>query len=76
MFHKLSLAVALLVATPAAAKDVTITLTEAEQKTYLSLIDAALKCGGLNNLGAVNQFIAKLQAAQMQEPPKAPEPKK
>lgn len=60
--------VALLVASPALAKDVTITLTDAEQKTYLTLLDAALKCGGLNSIQAVNQFIAKLQAATMPAP--------
>lgn len=55
---------ALLVTTPVYAKDVTITLTDAEQKVYLALLDAALKCGGLNNYQAVSQFLAKLQGAK------------
>lgn len=75
MFRKLSLAVALLVATPAAANDVTLTFTDQEQEIYIKLIDAALKCGGVNSLSAANQLLAKLQAARMPAPPKV-EPKK
>lgn len=62
--------IALLIATPAYAKDVTITLTDQEQQVYRALLDAALKCGGLGSINAVNQFLAKLQAAAM---PPAPE---
>lgn len=65
--------IALLLATPAAAKDITITLNDSEQKVFLSLLDAALKAGGINTLQAVNQFLAKYQAAMM---PPVEQPKK
>jgi hypothetical protein len=55
--------IALLLATPAAAKDVTITLNDNEQNVFLALLDAALKTGGLSNLQAVVQFVNKYQQA-------------
>lgn len=55
--------VALLLATPAAAKDITITLTDEEQKVFIALLDAALKQGGLANLQVVAQFVQKVQKA-------------
>lgn len=55
--------IAILLATPAAAKDVTITLNDEEQKVFLALLDGALKSGGLANLQAVIKFVQKYQAA-------------
>jgi hypothetical protein len=55
--------IALLLATPAAAKDVTITLNDQEQKVFLALLDQALKAGGLQNLQVVTQFVQKYQQA-------------
>lgn len=72
--------VALLLATPAAAKDVTITLSDQEQKVFLALLDNALKQGGLANLQAVVQFVQKYQQAMGPSPAPTPakpeEPKK
>jgi hypothetical protein len=59
----LLIALSLLIATPAMAKDITITLTDAEQKVFLTLLDTALKQGGLGQLQAVSQFVAKIQMA-------------
>lgn len=55
--------IALLFATPAMAKDVTITLNDQDQKVFLALLDAALKQGGLANLQVVTQFVQKYQQA-------------
>ena len=70
--------IALLLASPAYAKDVTITLNDQEQKVFLALLDAALKQGGLSNLQVVTQFVQKYQQALGPSPvPVAPEtPKK
>jgi hypothetical protein len=69
--------IALLLATPAAAKDVTITLNDEEQKVFLALLDAALKQGGLSNLQVVAQFVQKYQQAIGPVAPKPAEaPKK
>jgi hypothetical protein len=72
--------IALLLATPAAAKDVTITLNDQEQKVFLALLDAALKQGGLSNLQVVTQFVQKYQKAvgpvAAPAPAKPEEPKK
>lgn len=53
MFPRLSLIAALLFATPVYAKDITITLNDQEQKALYSLLDLALKQGGLANMNAV-----------------------
>ena len=72
---KLIFALAILLATPAAAKDVTITLNDQEQKAFLAILDIALKQGGLQSLGAVSTFAAKIQAAmQAANPPAPPAP--
>lgn len=63
-----------LLAAPAAAKDVSLTLSDQEQKVFLALLDAALKSGGLNNLQAVAQFISKYQQAIKDQPAPAPAP--
>lgn len=62
----------LLVATPAVAKDITITLTDEEQKVFLALLDGALKAGGLSNLQPVIKFVQKYQNAVA---PAVPSPK-
>lgn len=67
--------IALLLATPAMAKDVTITLNDNEQKVFLTLLDNALKQGGLSNLQAVIQFMQKYQAAVNPAPAPADKPK-
>jgi hypothetical protein len=65
--------IALLLATPAAAKDITITLNDQEQKVFLAILDAALKQGGLSNLQVVTQFVQKFQQATAPEAaPEAP----
>lgn len=61
--RKLLFVAALVLATPAYAKDVTITLNDQEQKVYLALLDSALKQGGLANLQVVLQFVQKYKAA-------------
>jgi hypothetical protein len=72
---RLIFALALLTATPAVAKDVTITLNDQEQKVFLALLDVALKQGGLSNLQAVTQFVQKYQqAAGPAAAPAAPAP--
>ena len=61
--------IALLLATPAHARNITITLNEDEQKAFLSLMDSALKGGGINILQTVNQLLARYHAAMMPLPP-------
>lgn len=56
-------------ATPVLAKDISITLNDQEQKVLMSLLDSALKAGGLSNLQSVVQFVTKLQAALGPEVP-------
>lgn len=70
--------IALLLATPASAKDITITLNDQEQKVMMAILDSALKAGGLANLQPVLQFVTKLQAAvgPVVPPKPAEEPKK
>jgi hypothetical protein len=69
--------IVMLLATPAFAKDITLTLNDQEQKVFLALLDAALKQGGLANLQVVTQFIQKYQQATAPiEAPKIEEPKK
>jgi hypothetical protein len=65
---------AMLAATPALAKDVTITLNDQEQKVFLALLDAALKQGGLSNLQVVTQFVQKYQQAVAPAPAMSPKP--
>lgn len=73
--RKLLFVAALVLATPAYAKDVTITMNDQEQKVFLALLDTALKQGGLANLQVVLQFVQKYKAAV--EPSEVkPEPKK
>lgn len=60
---KLLIVAALLATTPAYAKDITITLNDQEQKVFLSLLDVALKQGGIANLEVVAKFIKKYRDA-------------
>jgi hypothetical protein len=55
--------IALLIATPASAKDITITLNDNEQKVFLAILDAALKAGGLASMDAIAQFVVKYRDA-------------
>lgn len=70
---------ALALVTPAAAKDVTVTLNEEEQKALWVVFDAALKAKGMELGGNVVFLWQKLQAAAAAEGPKPagppPEPK-
>jgi hypothetical protein len=61
--------------TPALAKDITLTLNDQEQKILITLLDAALKQGGLNQLQAVSQFVQKIQKATAPDAVSAPEKK-
>lgn len=63
MFQTSLIAIALLVTTPALAKDVTLTLNDEEQKAFLALLDSALKTGGLASLQPVIKFVQKYRAA-------------
>lgn len=72
----LLIALSLLIATPAMAKDVTITLTDQEQKVFMALLDAALRSGGLAQLQSVTQFVVKIQQAMGTPPAGTPEAKK
>lgn len=64
--------IALLLATPASAKDITITLNDQEQKVFLAILDAALKAGGLASMDAIAQFVNKYRQAMapVAQPPK------
>jgi hypothetical protein len=48
---------------PACAKDITLVLNDQDQKVLITLLDAALKNGGLANLQSVSQFVMKIQQA-------------
>jgi hypothetical protein len=66
--------IALLLATPASAKDITITLDDKEQKVFLAILDAALKAGGLASMDAIAQFVVKYRDA-LKPAPEAPKAK-
>lgn len=65
----LAFTLAMLAATPAMAKDVTITLNDQEQQALLRLIDAGVKTLGVQGIGAASMFINKLQMANAPTPP-------
>jgi hypothetical protein len=74
---RLLVAIAMLAfTTPVFAKDITITLNDQEQKILITLLDAALKQGGLNQLQAVSQFVQKIQKAAAPDAVSAPSPDK
>ena len=54
---------ALLVATPAAAKDITITLNDNEQAQLTALLDLATRQGGIRVAQVASYFDQKLKAA-------------
>lgn len=59
----------------AQAKDVTITLNDAEQQAILRLIDAGVKAMGLQGVPAAVSVLGKLQAANKDAlAPTAPAP--
>jgi hypothetical protein len=76
--YALPLIALLLLATPAAAKDVTITLNDQEQQAWAQLLDQAVRAGGLQSAPNALRLYMKLQDALKAVPPsKAPEaPKK
>lgn len=60
-----------LAAVPASAKDLTITLTDAEQQSYVQALDAYVKAGGINVATPAVVLLQKLQQAA-QVPDAAP----
>jgi hypothetical protein len=50
------------------AKDVTITLTDEEQRVLIQMMDQANKAGGLSNAEAAIYFAKKIQAAAQPQP--------
>lgn len=55
----------------AQAKDLTVTLTDAEQQTFVESLDALAKAQGINRVMAIAVIFQKLQqAAQQPDPPK------
>ncbi len=63
-----------LLASPAAAKDITVTLTEDEAKAAAQLIDLAVRAQGLAVADAAIAIVRKLNAAAQEAA--QPEPKK
>lgn len=61
-----------LVTSPVFAKDVTITLTDADQNALGQIIDLALKSGGIQALQNVNTLVAKVQSAERSSPAPTP----
>jgi hypothetical protein len=66
--------IALLLATPAAAKDVTITLNDQEQQAWAQLLDQAVRAGGLQSAPNALRLYMKLQEALKAAQPVAPKP--
>lgn len=57
-----------LLAVPASAKDLTITLTDAEQQSYVQALDAYVKAGGINVATPAVVLLQKLQQAAQASP--------
>jgi len=75
-------AAALLLASPVSAKDITLTLNDAEQQGLIQIIDAAVKAVGLQGAEAGVYLHRKIIAAQAAanaaprtSPSQAPDPK-
>lgn len=51
-----------LISTPALASDITLTLNDKEQQVLLSLLDLAVRQGGVRVAGNAAYFMEKLQA--------------
>ncbi len=62
MKSTLLLLASLLLSGPALAKDLTVTLAEADQQAIVQIIDLALKNAGVQVLPSVNRILGKLQA--------------
>lgn len=58
-----TLAAFMLLSTTAYAKDITITLNDADQQTELAALDAYVKSGGLNVTIPVVKLLQKIQEA-------------
>lgn len=58
----------------AAAKDITITLSDSEQSTLVGLLDLAVKAGGLKAGLAAATLVDKLKAAGLAPTAPAPTP--
>lgn len=58
----------------AAAKDITLSLNDDEQRALVQLLDTANRAGGIQNAEAVVHFVRKISEAQRATvpPPKAP----
>lgn len=71
--------VLMLTATSAMSKDITITLSDDDQKVFMAALDTMLKQGGLANLQVVLKLVQKYQAAKAASdtppPPATPEKK-
>lgn len=67
-------AVAFLLASPACAKDITITLNDDEQRGLIQMIDAAVKSVGLQGAESAVYMHRKIMAAQADANRPAPTP--
>lgn len=63
----------IMLASPALAKDITITLNDQDQQNLLSLMDAGVKQLGMRGVSAAATILDKMKAAEG-PPPAVPAP--